>query len=149
VDDDDLDEYQESEKSNCFINYDKEDVKNEVLIKNNIIKRVENKLNLNNLNLITEILINNIDKKEINKNNTNEIFNINYNKAETSEWLYDSGAGEHITNDLSLLKNFKKEKIKLRCANNTYIVILKVMVNLNLLLIITILNLTKHYIQMK
>jgi len=46
VDDDDLDEYQESEKSNCFINYDKEDVKNEVLIKNNITTRVENKLNL-------------------------------------------------------------------------------------------------------
>ena len=46
VDDDDSDEYHESEKSNCFINYDKEDVKNEVLIKNNITTRVENKLNL-------------------------------------------------------------------------------------------------------
>jgi len=115
VDDDDSDEYQESEKSNCFINYDKEDVKNEVLIKNNITTRVENKLNL-----VKEIFINSINKKEINTNNTNEIFNINYNKTETSEWLYDSGAGEYITYDLSLLKNFKKEKIKLRCTNNTY-----------------------------
>jgi len=31
-----------------------------------------------------------------------------------------NGAGEHITNNIKLLKNFKKKNIKLKCANNTY-----------------------------
>ena len=34
--------------------------------------------------------------------------NINYYEEndKTSEWLYDTGAGEHITNDFNLLNNF-------------------------------------------
>ena len=44
--------------------------------------------------------------------------NINYNYIK-SVWLYDSGAGEHITNNKELLKNFKYENIKLNCANGS------------------------------
>jgi len=49
-----------------------------------------------------------------------EIFKVDTEKVGKSKWLYDSGAGEHITNNLKLLKNFKKKNIKLKCANNTY-----------------------------
>ena len=56
----------------------------------------------------------------------NEIHNINLNNNacsinnfNKSYWLFDSGAGEHLTNNINLLKNFKEEKITLRCANNT------------------------------
>jgi len=45
------------------------------------------------------------------------LFNTNnYNK---DEWLYDSGTGEHTTNNKSILRNFKNEKINLSCANGT------------------------------
>jgi len=37
-----------------------------------------------------------------------------------TEWLYDCGACEHITNNLTILKNFIREPNKLRCANGTY-----------------------------
>jgi len=54
------------------------------------------------------------------------LFNTNYNSKITNKynektiWLYDTGAGEHITNDKSILNNFKEEKITLKCANNTF-----------------------------
>ena len=41
------------------------------------------------------------------------------NKYNKSSWLYDSGAGEHLTNDKSLLINYKEEKCILKCANNS------------------------------
>ena len=59
-------------------------------------------------------------KIEIKLNTVKEISHINQEKQNKSEWLYDSGAGEHITNNKNLLTNFKKEHIQLRCANNTY-----------------------------
>jgi len=34
-------------------------------------------------------------------------------------WTFDTGASEHITNNKDILKNFKEEKITLRCANNS------------------------------
>ena len=58
--------------------------------------------------------------------NINKIFSKNKNNKRNNNniikttWLYDSGAGEHITNDKSLLKNFKEKIIELKCANNTY-----------------------------
>jgi len=42
------------------------------------------------------------------------------NTCKKSIWLYDSGAGEHLTNDKSILLNYKEENISLKCANNTY-----------------------------
>jgi len=44
-------------------------------------------------------------------------FNINHNNEEKSKWF---SAEEDITNDLSLLKNYKIEKIKLRSENNIF-----------------------------
>ena len=58
-------------------------------------------------------------------NNVKNLFNINYSicnigkSNKKSIWLHDSGAGELVTNNKDLLINFKKEKINLRCANNT------------------------------
>jgi len=47
-------------------------------------------------------------------------FSVPYNNNfERSIWLYDSGAGEHLTNNKNLLINYRKEKIVLRCANGT------------------------------
>jgi len=40
---------------------------------------------------------------------------------ETHEWYYDTGAYEYIINNKSFLKNFKKEKVYLCCANNSVI----------------------------
>ena len=54
-------------------------------------------------------------KDKFYKNNNN----INNNCTVKSVWLYDSGAGEHITNNKELLKNFKQENIKLNCANGS------------------------------
>ena len=47
--------------------------------------------------------------------------NINYYEEDdkTSEWLYNTGAEEHITNDFNLLNNFIHCKIKLRWVNGT------------------------------
>eukprot|EP00833_Pecoramyces_ruminatium_P015371 jgi/Orpsp1_1/1189403/evm.model.d7180000071781.1 len=43
-------------------------------------------------------------------------FNNNYKK---SIWLYDPGAGEHLTNNKSLLINYKEEKTILTCTNGS------------------------------
>ena len=56
--------------------------------------------------------INHIDK------NTNQINNQLKNKS-IIYWLYDSGAAEHITNNINILSNFKQESINLNCANGT------------------------------
>jgi len=55
------------------------------------------------------------------KNNASKVLkNISsINFYDKSYWLYDSGAGEHLTNNKNLLKNYKKEEIELTCANNT------------------------------
>eukprot|EP00833_Pecoramyces_ruminatium_P008251 jgi/Orpsp1_1/1182283/evm.model.c7180000080633.1 len=34
-------------------------------------------------------------------------------------WLYDSGAAEHITNDISILNNFVNKRLILKCANGS------------------------------
>lgn len=34
-------------------------------------------------------------------------------------WTYDTGASEHITNDKSILENFTKQRITMRCANKS------------------------------
>jgi len=46
---------------------------------------------------------------------------INHSNVITDDvtWFYDTGAGEHVTNDKSLLVNFKYESIKLCCANGS------------------------------
>ena len=72
-----------------------------------------------------------------NQNNTSQVklpqkeYNTNYIDNETNQnnnhmknnsliyWLYDSGAAEHITNNINILSNFKQEKITLYCANGT------------------------------
>jgi len=47
-------------------------------------------------------------------------FDVSFNdKCNKSIWLYDSGAGEHLTNDKSLLLNYKEEKVVLKCANGS------------------------------
>jgi len=34
-------------------------------------------------------------------------------------WTYDTGCSEHITNNKNVLKNFRNERIQMRCANNS------------------------------
>jgi len=40
-------------------------------------------------------------------------------KEDTTEWLYDCGACEHITNNKDLLTNYTKSPNKLSCANGS------------------------------
>ena len=70
----------------------------------------------------------NLNKHVHNKKYIKSVCNINLfnkfdvsfkNKCNRSTWLYDSGAGEHLTNDKSLLINYKEEKTILKCANNS------------------------------
>ena len=46
---------------------------------------------------------------------------INHNNEITDDvtWFYDPGEGEHVTNDKSLLVNFKYKLIKLCCVNGS------------------------------
>ncbi|KAG4086396.1 hypothetical protein H8356DRAFT_1434474 [Neocallimastix lanati (nom. inval.)] len=74
-------------------------INNPSITNENLMLKHKNTRVLNQLNTIKYLL------------NTN-----NYNK---DQWLYDSGAGEHITNNKSILQNFKNEKINLSCANGT------------------------------
>ena len=88
----------------------------------------QEEININNKvkfsGLIEYVNDSSIIPKEITIPNKKEelyVNNINYYEEndKTSEWLYDTGAGEHITNDFNLLNNFIHCKIKLRCANGT------------------------------
>eukprot|EP00833_Pecoramyces_ruminatium_P014940 jgi/Orpsp1_1/1188972/evm.model.d7180000068605.1 len=96
----------------------------------NFINRSD-KVNLNNkenqkLNIIKEEISNNKKNNEQNKiprvteclETIKNVLQINENGK--TQWLYDSGAGEHITNNKNILKNFINEPITLKCANNTY-----------------------------
>jgi len=97
----------------------------------NNYKNDKNKLNKNfNNNLNNYESKNNNLHKELNNdinytNNTNYINNYDNNNNCTtydnneSTWIYDSGTIVHITNNRSLLTNFKKYKINLTCANNS------------------------------
>ena len=65
---------------------------------------------------------NNNNEKDlpINTEKTKEVkFLLNINNNEETSWLYDSGAGEHLTNDKEILDKYTEEKTELRCANNT------------------------------
>ena len=46
---------------------------------------------------------------------------MNINNNEETSWLYDSSAGEHLTNNKEILDNYTEEKTELRCANNTIV----------------------------
>jgi len=48
--------------------------------------------------------------------NSNEEFNTNNKEI---IWAYDTGCSEHITNNKSILTNFRYENIHMKCANNT------------------------------
>lgn len=34
-------------------------------------------------------------------------------------WTFDTGASEHITNDITILENFVRDKFTMKCANET------------------------------
>jgi len=81
-------------------------------IGSNVIKSVEKNLNYD-INSTYNFNFNYI-------NNYND--NYNYatpNDNNESVWIYDSDAVVHITNDRSLLTNFKKYISNLTCANNS------------------------------
>jgi len=64
--------------------------------------------------------MNKITEPRVNKQ-INTLKNIlRTNNEKKINWLYVSGTGEHITNNLNLLKNYKEEYIRLKCANNMY-----------------------------
>jgi len=57
-------------------------------------------------------------------NNEKYLFNINKgnnNKENFTTWVYDTGASEHITNNFSILTNFVKLPVTMKCANNSSI----------------------------
>jgi len=66
-----------------------------------------------NINLVEET-----KHSEDNGNTEKDIFNI-YNKEETTEWLYDCGGCEHITNNKNLLTNYTKSPSEFSCANGS------------------------------
>jgi len=66
-----------------------------------------------NINLVEEM-----KHSEEHDNTEKGLFNI-YNKEETTEWLYDCGACEHITNNKNLLTNYTKSPNELLCANGS------------------------------
>ncbi len=47
-----------------------------------------------------------------------EPFN-NQTKLQTI-WIFDVSASEHLTNNKEILKNYRKNKITLKCANSIY-----------------------------
>lgn len=53
------------------------------------------------------------------ENKNNKTLNQTPINNNTSIWYYDTGSYNHIVNDKNLLKDFKQEKIYLKCANNT------------------------------
>ena len=57
-----------------------------------------------------ELLLHN--KEEIDNSNRNHI-------NDEVLWTYDTGCSEHITCDKNILKNFRKQKLQMKCANNT------------------------------
>ncbi|ORX59057.1 hypothetical protein BCR36DRAFT_453294 [Piromyces finnis] len=105
-------------------NLDFQDIKTMFFEDNNTIGDKNNNIN-DNVNLNKKLYK---DKKY--KNYIKNVFNLCYKdfrvnnvlNFKKSSWLYDSGAGEHLTNNKNLLINFKKRKIILRCANNTSVV---------------------------
>eukprot|EP00833_Pecoramyces_ruminatium_P016378 jgi/Orpsp1_1/1190410/evm.model.d7180000078806.1 len=60
-------------------------------------------------------LLSNLDNK---KSRDRILCNID-KKEDFSEWTFDTGASEHITNDKSLLVNFKQQRIIMNCANKS------------------------------
>lgn len=78
-------------------------------------------LTARSINLIEEPRKN--DNKKINTIETNEkSINLVSNNNVKDTWYYDTGAYNHITNNKSILRNFKRKVISLRCANNTNMV---------------------------
>ncbi|OUM58204.1 hypothetical protein PIROE2DRAFT_64577 [Piromyces sp. E2] len=83
-------------------------------------------LNMDNIETIidypnSEIKYNKLaDNKEYNEYHTesNIAFICNQDENKTT-WTFDTGASEHITNNKNILKNFKEEKVTLKCANNS------------------------------
>ncbi|KAL6611686.1 hypothetical protein U3516DRAFT_665160 [Neocallimastix sp. 'constans'] len=45
--------------------------------------------------------------------------NIGHDTTRTILWTYDTGSSEHITNDISILENFTKTNITMKCANKS------------------------------
>jgi len=55
--------------------------------------------------------------------NLNNKSNVSFdNLCNKSVWLYDSGAGEHLTNNKRLLINYKEEQSVLTCANGSNLI---------------------------
>jgi len=55
-------------------------------------------------------------------NNNDDDNSINIMEANSdgyTTWTFDTGASEHITCNKDILTNFKKEKVILKCANNS------------------------------
>ncbi|OUM70393.1 hypothetical protein PIROE2DRAFT_1553 [Piromyces sp. E2] len=48
-----------------------------------------------------------------------QINEYNVHTTEYSLWTFDSGASEHITNNITLLKTFHEEQTTMKCANNS------------------------------
>jgi len=74
---------------------------------------------MKNINLLEIIPNNNKYTHDFDNIYNKSIDFINHSNVITDDvtWFYDTGDGEHETNDKSLLVNFKYESIKLCCAN--------------------------------
>lgn len=71
------------------------------------------------------------ENEEVHKNENKEEINQDINSLENNDihedvsenkeiyWTFDTGCSEHITFNKNILKNFRKENIKMKCANNS------------------------------
>jgi len=63
------------------------------------------------------------ENEDDNNSNTLYLNNINYDNNSQNKnftnWIYDTGASEHITNNKDILTDFKNQQTTMKCANDT------------------------------
>jgi len=97
----------ENMKSTCLINFCDKNYE----LSNNNEEKVNNNSCINSKQ--SEIKVPRVTEY---LNSLNNILHIN--EDEKTQWLYDSGAGEHITNNKNILKNFINDPVTLKCQCN-------------------------------
>ena len=77
----------------------------------------------NDVNFIEKINEINLDQEETEKLNNIQNMNLKVNLSKPSEkktnWVFDTGASEHITNNKDILEDYIEHQVTLKCANNS------------------------------
>ena len=98
----------------------------ELIDNNHFQPEMDDKFNFEDLRAMIENPIDSIENIENEKNFSESnlyspITKNNISTTHSTTWTYDSGTIAHTTNNKKLLTNFTKQKIYLKCANNTSI----------------------------